>query len=130
MLKILLILSLFSILTNRREYVIITQTVDIHVGGLWPQHLVQGIEGGPLLRLLQPALQHDGVHLRGADIRPLQPVASHQEGYQLTVADRRIGGGAQGADLPEHHAVRPHIALAGVNIVANRLDGEPSQGQL
>ena len=64
-------------------------------------------------------------HLLRTVLWSLHPVAGGQEAVEAVRWDPRIGGAAQGDQLPQQHTKPPDIRLGGVQVVPQRLRGHP-----
>ena len=93
------------------------------------QVAVDGLEGRSTVEVLSPA---DGDQADDGGRRVdghFHAVFLHDDlGARLQVVQARVGLGAVGVDLPDEHAERPHVRLAGEDAVLQRLGRQPLYG--
>ena len=91
------------------------------------EEVIERVEGGPLVRILVPALEHHGiVGVRAQALWLGHPVAVLLDLVDdLRMSHARIGIGTERDQLVEQDAERPHVRLDGVGAQAGRVvDGE------
>lgn len=92
------------------------------------QDAVNTGEAGSVGGQLAPAQAHQVVQLQGAVLGAGEDVAVAHVVDDLLVGHAVVGLQAVREDLPQHHAVGPHIRLGGVAVVEDGLGRHPADG--